>query len=499
MVLGAVVAKSGAGLVPWGYDRALRIAVYTKNNCLGEQLMSTLTKNSPNQTVTKLPDGPSEPQWFQSIWGVLNPIDYLETMQKRYGDIFLVPSFAGFPPQVIISNPQAIQEIFTAAPNLFESGLGNKIILPIVGSNSLILLDGERHLQQRKLLMPPFHGERMRAYGQIICEITEQVISRLKVGQSFVARSIMQEISLTVILQTVFGLKEGERYQQIRKILTAMLDSFNSPLSATLLFFKSLQVNLGPLSPWGNFLRQRKRLDQLIYQEIRERRAQPKSLGEDILSLLLLARDEAGQPMTDEELRDELMTMLFAGHETTASALAWALYWVHYIPEVREKLLEELDSINVSNADSTEIARLPYLNAVCSETLRIYPIAFFTLSRILQAPMQLMGYELPKGMLLAPCIYLTHHRPDIYPEPKRFKPERFLERQFSPYEYLPFGGGNRRCLGIAFAMFEMKLVLATVLSHYSLTLAEKRPLLPVRRGITFAPPGGVRLVLNEEL
>lgn len=460
--------------------------------------MSTLTKNSLNQTVTKLPDGPREPQLLQSIWGVLKPINYLETMHKRYGDIFLVPSFASFPSQLIISHPQAIQEIFTAEPNLFESGIGNKIILPIVGANSLILLDGERHLQQRKLLMPTFHGERMRAYGQLICEITEQVISRIKVGQSFLARPIMQEISLTVILRAVFGLKSGERYQQIRKILTAMLDSFNSPLSATLLFFKNLQIDLGSLSPWGNFIRQRERLDQLLYQEIHERRSLPESLvGEDILSLLLSARDEAGQPMTDEELRDELMTMLFAGHETTASALAWALYWVHYIPEVRAKLLQELDYINVSNAGATEITRLPYLNAVCSETLRIYPIAFFTLARILQAPMQLMGYELPKGMLLAPCIYLTHHRPDIYPEPKRFKPERFLERQFSPYEYLPFGGGNRRCLGMAFAMFEMKLVLATVLSHYSLTLAEKRPLLPARRGITFAPPGGVRLVLNE--
>ncbi|BAY43580.1 cytochrome P450 family protein [Scytonema sp. HK-05] len=457
--------------------------------------MIALKENSLQQTANKLPNRTREPGLLQTIWAIVRPLDYLETMQERYGDIFST-DIPGFRPQVIISNPQAIQEIFTADSKLFESGSGSEVIEPLLGSNSLILLDGERHMQQRKLLMPPFHGERMRAYGQLISDIAKQVISQWKIGDVFKARSSMQEISLTVILRAVFGLKEGERYQQIRKTLTAMLDSFESPLSATLLFFKTLQHDLGPLSPWGNFVRQRELLDKLLYQEIRERRAQSESLGEDILSLLLSVRDEAGQPMTDIELRDELMTMLFAGHETTATALAWALYWVHYIPEVREKLLQELNSINVANADPMEISRLPYLNAVCSETLRIYPVVFFALPRILQAPMQLMGYDLPKGMLISPCIYLTHHRPDIYPEPKQFKPERFLERQFYPYEYLPFGGGNRRCLGLAFAMFEMKLVLATVLSDYSLELAERRPLLPVRRGITFAPPGGVPLVVK---
>ncbi|MUG96956.1 cytochrome P450 [Scytonema sp. UIC 10036] len=160
-------------------------------------------------------------------------------------------------------------------------------------------------------------------------------------------------------------------------------------------------------------------------------------------------------------------------------------------------MLQELNSIDIPHTEPTEIAKLPYLNAVCSETLRMYPVVFFSQARILQAPMQLVGYEIPKGMMLAPCIYLTHHRPDLYPESKQFKPERFLERQFSPYEYLPFGGGNRRCLGMAFAMFEMKLVLATILSHSSFTLAEKRPLFPVRRGLTFAPNGGVRLMLKE--
>jgi cytochrome P450 len=454
--------------------------------------------HSQNHATNKLLDGPKDARFVQTVRGLLNPLYYLDNNYQRYGDFF-TSKFSNFPPQVIISNPQAIQEIFTADSQLFKSGTVNQIGLPLVGSNSLFLLDGARHLQQRKLLMPPFHGERMKAYGQIICNTTEKVINNWTPGNSVIAQSTMQEISLEVILHAVFGLSEGERYQQIQQLITNMFSLFSNPLSATFLFIKSLQKDLGAWSPWGGFIRQRQRLDELLYQEIRERKTLSQPLGEDILSLLISARDEAGGPMSDVELRDELMTILFAGHETTATALAWALYWIHYIPEVREKLLQELNSIDVENCEPAEITKLPYLNAVCCETLRIYPILFFTFPRLLQAPMQLMGYNIPKGMILSLCIYLVHHRPDIYPEPKRFKPERFLERQFSPYEYLPFGGGNRRCIGTAFAMFEMKLVLAKVLSRYSLELAENRPVLPVHRSFTMAPAGGVRLVVKRRI
>lgn len=451
--------------------------------------MISIQENFLQQSGNKLPPRIREPKLLQILWGVLQQKDYLEKMSKRYGDIF-IGEFAGFPTAAIISHPQGIQEIFTADAKLFETGPGNSIMQPLVGSNTLILLDGDRHIQRRKLLMPPFHGERMRAYGHLMCDITEQVMSQLKVGQTFIAREFMQEISLTVILRAVFGLQEGKRYEQIKQALTDILKSFSTPLKAMVLFFKGLQHDLGSWSPWGYFLRQREALDKLIYQEIQERRNHPDPSREDILNLLLSARDDEGQPMTDVELRDELMSMLFAGHETTATALSWALYWIHSLPEVRDKLLQELNSIDISVTEHTEIAKLPYLNAVCSETLRMYPVVFFTQARILQAPMQLMGYEIPKGIMLSPCIYLTHHRSDIYPEPKKFKPERFLERQFSPYEYLPFGGGNRRCLGMAFALFEMKLVLTTILSRYSFALADRSPVLPVRRGITFSPSGG---------
>ena len=214
-------------------------------------------------------------------------------------------------------------------------------------------------------------------------------------------------------------------------------------MSVSMLYFPSLRRDLGSWSPWGRFLRQRQQVDQLIYDEINERRSQPDSSGTDILSLLMSARDEAGEPMTDKELRDELMSLLVAGLETTASALTWALYWIHKLPTVRQKLLEELDSLG-NQPDPSTLFRLPYLNAVCSETLRIYPIGMLTFPRVVRSPVELIGYQLEPGTVVIGSIYLTHQRPDIYPEPKQFKPERFSARQFSPYEYLPFGGGARR-------------------------------------------------------
>jgi len=207
------------------------------------------------------------------------------------------------------------------------------------------------------------------------------------------------------------------------------------------------------------------------------------------------ARDENGQPMTDVELHHELMTLLFAGHETTATALAWAFYWIHQLPSVHEKLLSELDSLG-DKPEPMAIARLPYLNAVCSETLRIYPVVFFAFPRVTKSPIEIMGQHFDNNTTLIPCTYLTHHQEDLYPESNQFKPERFIERQFSPYEYLPFGGGNRRCLGLALAQLEMKLVLATILSNYQLALADSKPVKPQRRGLTIAPTGGIHMVLQ---
>jgi cytochrome P450 len=448
----------------------------------------------------QLPPGPQTPPFLQLIQWIAQPLKFLETSRERYGDSFTM-RLGALPPIVCLSHPQAIQEVFTASPSQFDSGRANGILQPLIGNQSLILLDGERHQQQRRLLTPPFHGDRMRTYGKLICDITQEVISEWSVSQPFSVRSSMQDISLRVILQAVFGIHEGQRYAQLQRLMRSVLDMTGSPLSSSLLFLKTLQRDLGAWSPWGRFVRKKQQIDQIIYTEIQQRRleAQAPSLNPrtDILSLLMSTQDENGQPMTDIELHDELMTLLIAGHETTASALTWALYWVCRLPEVRDKLLQELDN-GFDEADLSCLAKLPYLNAVCQETLRIYPIGILTFIRVVNLPFQLMGYKFEPETLLVSCIYLTHRREDLYPEPEKFKPERFLERQYSPYEYLPFGGGNRRCIGMAFAMFEMKLVLANVLSRYNLALANNVPVRPVRRGVTVAPSVGNWLVVTSE-
>lgn len=443
----------------------------------------------------QLPNGPQAPALWQTIHWIVNPFSYMEGCAQQYGDLFTVPLGEKFAPLVFVSNPQALQQILTSDTKEFDApGEYNRLFEPLFGKQSIFALTGESHRRQRQLMMPPFHGERMKAYGQLVADLAEQVISHWTIGKPFSVRCFMQKISLLVILRAVFGLSEGERYQQLEALLSVMLEETRSPMSVSMLYFPNLRRDLGSWSPWGRFLRQRQQIDQLIYDEINERRSQPDSSGTDILSLLMSARDEAGEPMTNQELRDELMSLLVAGHETTATALTWALYWIHKLPTVRQKLLEELDSLE--SPDPSTIFRLPYLNAVCSETLRIYPVGMLTFPRVVvRSPVEVMGYQLEPGTVVIGSIYLTHQRPDIYPEPKQFKPERFLERQFSPYEYLPFGGGARRCIGIAFAQFEMKVVLSKILSRLELALADSRPVRPVRRGLV-SGSSAVRLVVT---
>ncbi|MBD2459367.1 cytochrome P450 [Nostoc sp. FACHB-87] len=436
----------------------------------------------------QLPDSPKIPKFMQLLQWIYQPLQLMENSAKVHGDCFTL-WLTNKQPMVFLSHPQAIQQLFTENLSNLDSRGSAQVLQPLLGENSLILLSGTSHQRQRKLLTPPFHGDRMKAYGNIIADITKEVISQWKFDQAFSVRDSMQEISLRVILQAVFGITEGERYTQLQKLLASILDLSGSNLRATISFLPIMQVDLGSWSPWGIFLRQREQIDQLLYAEIQERRNHPESSGNDILSLMMSARDENGEPMTDVELRDELMTLLVAGHETTASALTWALYWIHRQPQIREKLLSELDSFG-NNAALEEITRLPYLTAVCQETLRIYPIAMITIPRIVKQPIEIMNRQFDPGTLLVGCIYLTHRRSDLYAEPQQFKPERFLERQYSLYEYLPFGGSNRRCLGMAFALFEMKLVLATVLSHVDLALVDDSSVKPIRRGVTLAPSNG---------
>lgn len=437
--------------------------------------------------------------WNLLQW-IVQPLPFLENCADRYGDCFTV-NLGNFARFNFFSNPAAIEQIFSTAGPKFESGRANMILRRTLGDNSLLLLDGEAHKRQRQLLMPPFHGERMRAYAELIPQITTAITQQWQPGQPFWIRPAMQSISLQIILQAVFGLTDGQRYEDLKRLLCEMLEFTSNRFGFASNFFPILQRDWGAWSPGGKFARWMAQINALLYAEIHDRRQSFDPSRSDILTLLLSARDEAGEPMSDVELRDELMTLLVAGHETTATALTWALYWIHRSPDIQQKLRAELSSLDdplEAGADASAIAKLPYLNAVCCETLRIYPVAFIAQIRIAQTAVEVGGYPFHTYDMVIPCIYLVHHRPDLYPDPKQFRPERFLERQFSPYEYLPFGGSNRRCIGAAFALFEMKLVLATILRQHRLELLETKPVQPVRRGVTVAPNRKIKMRLASE-
>lgn len=449
------------------------------------------------QTNIELPNNSKLPVFIQAIQWIAAPMSMMENCAKRYGDIFTLCVSPKRTPIVFISNPQALQEILTSDSTKQFSAPGetNVIFATLLGEYSLISLGGVQHQRQRQLLTPPFHGERMLSYTKIINNFTEEVMNGLEVDKPFSVRDITQAITLRIIMKAVFGFDEGLHARGLEVFLNAITNQLTSPAGVAMLYFPGLRKDWGAWSPWGKYLRCRQETEKLLYQQIQERREQADASKTDILSLLISARDEAGQPMTDKELRDELMTLLVAGQETTATALAWALYWIHKLPAVREKLLLEIDSLG-ANPDITTINKLPYLNAVCCETLRIYPVAMLTLPRRVEKPVTLCGWDLEPGTLLYGSIYLTHQREDLYPEPKKFKPERFLERQFSPYEFFPFGGGVRRCIGAAFALFEMKVALVKILYKYSLNLVDHSEVKPRRRGLVTAPASPIKMVIT---
>ncbi len=377
-----------------------------------------------------------------------------------------------------------------------QSGEGNKIFQPVLGQNSLMLLDSKPHKTQRKLLTPPFHGERMQVYARLICDLTEKTLSKWEIGKAFKVRSSMQEISLGVILRAVFGLNEGERLERLREKFLVLLEMVTSPIFFLHLVAQPLQQDWGNWSLWGQFLQLRNEIDELLYAEIVQRHKQSLLQRTDILALLMTARDEDGNPMSDEELRDQLITLLITGQDTTVTSITWALYCIHRTPKVREKLLEELNSVSDSS-DINIISKLPYLTATCHETLRLYPPVVVAFPRIVTTPFEILGYKFPAGTQFFPNIYSAHHRKETFSEAEKFKPERFLQNKFSPYEYFPFGGGNRRCIGYALGLYQMKLVLATILLRYRLLLINQNPIFPVRRAGGLAPAKEIYMMMES--
>lgn len=436
--------------------------------------------------MASLPPGPRSSLGFMVRY-LRDPIGCMLPLAREYGDPVLFP---GRPAIVFTGDPVGIKAIYSADPDTFEPL--NQDLGVFVGARSLILLGGAEHRRARKLMTPPFHGARMRAYGEQIVRLTEQRTEAWRPGQRVSMLDTLQHVSLDVILQAIFGVTEPGRMASLSKLLLEITNGI-SPLLALV---PSLRREFGGVGPYASFMRRRKRLhDQLDALIAAGRAAGPR---EDILSLLLAARYEDGQPMPDEEIRDQLVLLVFAGHETTAIAIAWSLYALHR-PEnaaVLERLRAEL-----SGADSgpSGLERLPYLEATCQETLRRFPLAPAPSPRKLLRPFELMGYSLPAGMGVCAAIALAHFREEVYPEPMRFRPERFLERQFSPFEFLPFGGGSRRCLGAAMASYEMKLVLGTLLRRYRLRLDSLRPDAGAVRAANVGPAHGVKMIVEEPL
>lgn len=414
-------------------------------------------------------------------------ISHLASCAQRYGDPFTLPTLLG--PTVVTGDPEGIKEIFSADPELFEPW-AKEVIAPVGGENTMVLLTGPRHKRERKLFMPAFHGARMRSYAQIIQDVTKRHLAALVPGQVFRAQELTMSVSMEVIFRAVFGVKSEARMRELKVVL----EESSQALNPLMLLMPAIQHEFGGYGPWARFKRAQAAVHRMFVEEIRARQ-QDAAEKEDILSMMLGARDEAGQGMTEVELRDELLTMLSAGHETSATALAWALYFVHRDRSVAERLDAELAPLGASPAPEA-LAGLPYLAAVCDEALRIRPI-IPVVNRKLKAPFTLRGRSLPAGVGVVAAAGLAHFNPAIYPEPQRFSPERFLNRKFTPFEYLPYGGGARRCLGAAFASYEMKLVLGTILAAQRLKLVHEELPKSVNRHFVIGPKGGVEMRLLE--
>jgi cytochrome P450 family 135 len=435
--------------------------------------------------MSSLPAGPSESPALQTVRWLVRPIAFMEACRRRFGDAFSV-RFMGFrTPMVMVSDPEVIRALYSERENGLPPGR-TFTLLPLMGPRSVLLLEGAEHLQRRRAMLPPFHGERMRAYEDAVAEIAERDIHGWPLERPFALHPRMQGVTLAVILDAVFGVTDPQRRELLRALLPRLLDNTSSPgLQFHILLARQFN-RPGPLAELRELSRE---IDTALLAEIAQRRRDPAAAGRaDILSLLLLARFEDGGGMDDRELRDQLMTLLLAGHETTATALAWTVDLLLRYPTVLRRLTAELD------ADDDDA----YLRAVIQESLRLRPVVPLA-GRHLASALRVNGLSLPAGTDVTPAIWLTHTRPDLYPEPLAFRPERFLERPPTTYGWIPFGGGVRRCLGAAFAEMEMRVVLGAILRSRVLHPASHDAERPVRRNVTLSPRDGTRIIASARV
>jgi cytochrome P450 len=432
-----------------------------------------------------LPPGPTSPSLIQGIAFWTRPLASLERCRARYGKRFTI-RIPTAPPFVMISDPDEVKQIFTAPPDVLHPGEGAKVLEPVVGRNSVILLDGGAHMEQRKLMLPAFHGERMQRLTGLMAEVAEREVAGWPRNTRIEMHPRMQALTLEIILRAVFGLAPGPRLDALRERLRAMLQFGDRPISLVPPDPDGFAAKiLSRVGPFAKFVRLQEEADKLIFELIDERR-QSADGGDDVLAMLLEARHEDGSPMDEQELRDELMTLLVAGHETTASALAWTFTRLPHHPAVLARLHEE---VAADDGDA-------YLTATIQEVLRHRPVLPNTAPRLVMKPVEIGDWTYPPGACVVANAYLVHHDPDIYPDPYVFRPERFLDSPPGTYTWIPFGGGRRRCLGASFAMLEMKILLRAVLSACEMRPAHDGFELPRRRNITIRPARGAVAVLG---
>ncbi|MEJ7875713.1 MAG: cytochrome P450 [Solirubrobacterales bacterium] len=438
----------------------------------------------------KLPPGPPYPAPVQMLGFWNRPLAFLEGCRARYGKRFTL-KFPATPSFVVLTEPDQIKEIYTAPPDVLQPGVGASVLTPLVGRHSVILLDGESHMSQRKLMLPAFHGERMERLHDLVARVSADAIESWR-AEVVELHPRFQELTLEIILRAVFGLDPGPRLDALRRSLASLLAYGDSPM--TLLpppdTERAMDRNLrlaNRVGPLKGFLDRRNEVDALLAEQIADRRAAEDDDRDDVLSMLLAARHEDGSPMSAQELRDELMTLLVAGHETTASTLAWTFSRLSREPRVLSELVAEVDSQDDG----------PYLTATIQEALRSRPVLPNTAPRFVAKPITVGGWDYEPGCSLVANAYLVHHDADLYPDPYSFRPERFLGEKPGTYTWIPFGGGRRRCLGSSFAMLEVKIVLAEILRRYEIRPATGKPELARRRNITVRPGDGARVSLGD--
>jgi cytochrome P450 len=431
-----------------------------------------------------LPTGPKG-KWGPTLRLIRNPREAMGAWVKEFGDPFLLNALNG--PVVVTGREELIRTIYGQSPDAYEP-FAVATMAPLMGAGSMFVLDGEEHRRERRLIMPMFHGDRMKAYGLAMQETAMEQLTKHDLSKPLLTKTLMTDISLEIIVRTVFGGDDREMAQH-------MIDASHRTVAAAspLLFFsRKTHVSFLGLTPWDRWSKAKANLFTLFDKAI-EVRKRTVAQREDILSLLCDAKYEDGQSISREHIHAELMTFLFAGHETTALTLTWAIYHLHRCRQHLVRLREELDAL--PDLQPSTLAAAPYLKAVVQETLRIHPIVTETL-RKLRTPMVLGDYTIPAGMAVAPATVLAHHNPQTYVEPDTFQPDRFLGRSYSPFEYMPFGGGHRRCIGAAFAGYEMAIVLGTLLKRYEFELQESQEVVPKRRSVTMGPSSDIPVVVR---